>query len=174
MTPKHADNTLPREHGPPSSLIWIPFCPAAPVCRAGMGIRRDALPPPGAPALLCLSARLRESREERWEALGAGQPLRCAQDPSQGANNQYSGSDMTKAPGFVHGGDSPALSEPPGDGIVHRWQQITRGSSGTSSSQRQMHRWAVSSSLGSTVPLESLPCCFTLSLGLQEMGVKSC
>lgn len=91
--------------------------------------------------------------------MGAGQPLRCAQDPCHGANSQYSlpGSGMTKAPGFVHGGDSPAQSASPGDGIVHRWQQITRGSSGTSSSQCQMYRWAVSSSLGSTVPLEASP-----------------
>lgn len=64
---------------------------------------------------------------------------------------------MTKVPGFVRGGDSPAQSASPGDDIVHRWQQITKGSSGTSSSQCQMYRWVVSSSLGSTVPLEASP-----------------
>lgn len=53
------------------------------------------------------------------------------------------------------------------DGIMHRWQQITGGTSGG----------AVSSSLGTTLQLESPPklsCCFTPSPGLWEVEEKSC
>lgn len=63
----------------------------------------------------------------------------------------------------------------PWDGIVHTWQRITRGSSGTSSPRCQMYRWGCELLSWQHRAPGSPPkarCCFTLSLGLQEMGGK--
>lgn len=65
----------------------------------------------------------------------------------------------------------------PWDGIVHRWQQITRGSGGTSSPQHQMYPWGCELLSCQHCAPRSPPkvCCFfALSLGLQEVGEKSC